>query len=120
MEPRVAYLLGVATAFGGMLVVWVLFRLLGPWVVAWATGAPVSLIQVFGMRMRGSDPALIVTALNTLTRLGERVSPMDVEVAYLTLPVNQRNLGALLRAVRPDVMARLEVESRTRRTGGAA
>lgn len=117
MDHRTAYFLGVATGLGGVLLVWFGFRLLGPRIAAWATGAPVSLLQVFGMRMRGSDPSLIVVALNTFARLGETVPAAEVESAYLGLPVDQRNLTALIRATRPSVMARLEADLRARQAG---
>jgi uncharacterized protein YqfA (UPF0365 family) len=120
MEPRTAYFLGVGTALGGVVLVWFAFRLLGPWIAAWATGAPVSLVQLFGMRMRGSDPALIVVALNTFAKVGETVPPAEVEAAYLGLPSDQRNLSALIRATRPNVMARLEADIRARQAGGVA
>ena len=120
MDPRVAYLWGVVTAFGVIGGGWLILRLLAPWFMARATGVPISLVQIFGMRMRGSDPALIITASNTLTRFGEAVSPIDLEAAYLGLPEDQRNLGALLRSVRPALMARLLDEARTHEAGGAA
>jgi uncharacterized protein YqfA (UPF0365 family) len=120
MEPRTAYLLGVVTGSAGVLLLWFVFRLLSPWIAASATGAPVSLVQVFGMRMRGSDPGLIVVALNTLAKLGETVPAAEVEAAYLGLPADQRNLSALIRATRPSVMTRLEADLRTRQAGGAA
>jgi len=120
MDPRTAYFLGVGTALGGALLVWFVFRLLSPWIAAWATGAPVSLVQVFGMRMRGSDPALIVVALNTFVKMGETVPPAEVEAAYLGLPIDQRNLVALIRATRPGVMARLEADLRARQAGAPA
>jgi uncharacterized protein YqfA (UPF0365 family) len=117
MDPRTAYFLGVGTGVGGLLLVWFVFRLLAPWIAASATGAPVSLLEVFGMRMRGSDPSLIVVALNTFARLGETVPAAEVEAAYLGLPVDQRNLSALIRATRPTVMARLEADLRARQAG---
>ena len=64
MDPRVAYLWGVVTAFGVIGGGWLILRLLAPWFMARATGVPISLVQIFGMRMRGSDPALIITASN--------------------------------------------------------
>ena len=123
MDPRTAYFLGVGTGLGGVVLVWFVFRLLSPWIAAWATGAPVSLVQVFGMRMRGSDPGLIVVAMNTFAKVGETTPPVEeVEAAYLGLPVDQRNLSALIRATRPSVMARLEADLRgggaDRRLGG--
>ena len=120
MDPRSAYFLGVATAFAAIALVWGLFRLLGPWALARFTGSAVSLGEIIGMRMRGTDPALIVAAVNTLGRLGEEVTSADVEVAYLGLPPEQRTLGALVREVRPELIARLERESQPRHAGDAA
>jgi uncharacterized protein YqfA (UPF0365 family) len=117
MDPRTAYFLGVGTGLGGVALVWFVFRLLGPWMAAWATGTPVSLLQVLGMRMRGSDPGLIVATLDTIAKLGETAPPVEeVEAAYLGLPVDQRNISALIRATRPSLMARLEADVRARDT----
>jgi uncharacterized protein YqfA (UPF0365 family) len=78
MDPRTAYFLGVGTGLGGVVLVWVAFRLLGPWITAWATGAPVSLVQVLGMRMRGSDPGLIVVALKWRPRISASLSINEI------------------------------------------
>jgi hypothetical protein len=56
-------------------------------------------------------------ALNTFAQLGETVPAAEVEAAYLGLPVDQRNLSALIRATRPTVMARLEADLRARQAG---
>jgi uncharacterized protein YqfA (UPF0365 family) len=120
MDPRMAYLLGVATAFGAILLGWFVVRLAGPWLMAKANGTSISLVQVLGMRMRGSDARMIVAASGVLSRGGEEVSPVDLEAAYLGLPAGKRDVTELLRAVRPDLLARLERESRSRGAGGAA
>jgi uncharacterized protein YqfA (UPF0365 family) len=120
MEPRNAYLLGVATTFAAGLGVWLLLRLLGPWLLARAAGGPISLLQVFGMRMRGSDPRVIVGAWNALRQLGEDVPLADIEAAYLGLPPAQRVVGAVVLAVRPGLAQRGGQEGRVRQAGGAA
>jgi uncharacterized protein YqfA (UPF0365 family) len=120
MEPWVAYVLGVVTAIAGLAILWFLFRLLSPWAMAQAGGTPISLVEILGMRLRGSDPVLIVSALNVLRRVGETASPSEVEVTYLGLPADQRKLDALLRALRPEVVARLEADARAASGGGAA
>jgi uncharacterized protein YqfA (UPF0365 family) len=120
LEPRTAYLLGVATAFGASVAVWLLFRLLGPWLLARAAGAPVSVVQILGMRMRGSDPRAVVGTWNALRQLGEEVPLNELETVYLGLPPTQRDTASLLRAVRPELLKRLEQESRVRQAGGAA
>jgi uncharacterized protein YqfA (UPF0365 family) len=120
MDPRNAYLLGVATAFGTGLGVWLLFRLLGPWLLARAAGAPVSVVQIFGMRMRGSDPRAIVGAWNSLRQLGHDVPLAELETAYLGLPPTQRDANSVLFAVRPELLKRSGPESRVRQAGGPA
>jgi uncharacterized protein YqfA (UPF0365 family) len=120
MEPRSAYLLGVATTFAAGLGVWLLLRLLGPWLLARAAGGPISLLQVFGMRMRGSEPRVIVGAWNALRQLGEDVPLADIEAAYLGLPPTQRAVGAVVLAVRAGLAKRSGQEGRARQAGGAA
>jgi uncharacterized protein YqfA (UPF0365 family) len=93
---------------------WALFRLAGPWVTARANGVPLSLLELFGMRMRGSDVDLIVATAVTLTKLGEPVVLSEIEVAYLSAPNHSRNLTELMRSVRPQLVARLELEAKAR------
>jgi uncharacterized protein YqfA (UPF0365 family) len=120
MEPRDAYLLGVATTFAAGLAVWLLLRLLGPWLLARAAGGPITLAQVFGMRMRGSEPRIIVGAWNALRQLGEDVPLVEIEAAYLGLPPTQRDVGTLALAVRPGLGKREGEGGKVRQAGGAA
>jgi uncharacterized protein YqfA (UPF0365 family) len=60
----VVSLLFVLLVFGVML--W----LLPPWMRGFLGGAPVMVIQLIGMRLRGIPPGLIVDALVTLTQRG--------------------------------------------------
>jgi uncharacterized protein YqfA (UPF0365 family) len=120
MEPRNAYLLGVATTLAAGLGVWLLLGLLGPWLLARAAGGPITLVQVFGMRMTGADPRVIVGAWNVLRQLGEDVPVVEIEAAYLGLPPTQRDIGTLVLAVRPGLRNRDGQEGRVRQAGGAA
>jgi uncharacterized protein YqfA (UPF0365 family) len=116
MDSRAAYLLGVAAAFGAMFVVWGLFHAVSPWLTARYAGVPVSLLKIIGMRLRKTDPVAVVGAMVVLRKLGEEVSPLELEAAYLAAPEDRKNIGALIRAVRPALAGRLE----TRPAGDAA
>jgi|SRR6478752_805563 len=60
--------------------------LFGPWMRGCLSGAPVSVSQLIGMRLRGSPPRLIVDALVTLVHRGfpyDRAMSYSVESTYL-------------------------------------
>jgi uncharacterized protein YqfA (UPF0365 family) len=64
-------LIGALLALFFLLAIMVLFASLGsPWMRGFLSGAPVSLIQILGMRLRGVPPRLIVDALVTLVHRG--------------------------------------------------
>jgi uncharacterized protein YqfA (UPF0365 family) len=97
-----------------LLVLWILLRVAGPWFMAYANGIPMSLIQLVGMGIRRSDAGLIVATATTLSKLGETVSLIDLEVAYLSLPDTQHNVTEMMRSVRPQLVARLEADVQAR------
>lgn len=110
MDPLSAYFLGVATALGGLTAIWLVLRILGPWITARASGVPLTMLNLIGMRMRKTDPGTIVSTLVILAKLGEMIPVHQLEAIYMTLPHNQRNPTALLRAARPELVDRLKQE----------
>ena len=112
ISAETAFILGVVATIVTLLVAWGLFRLAGPWVMAHASGVPLSLAELLGMRMRSSDAGLIVATAAALSKLGEPVTVFELEVAYLSLPDAERNLTELMRSVRPQLVARLEREAK--------
>jgi uncharacterized protein YqfA (UPF0365 family) len=119
ISPQSGFLLGVAVTLATLLLGWSLLRLTGPWLNARVNGIPLSLPELIGMRMRRSDAGLIVTTAVALSRLGEPAKVSELELAYLSLPDNQRNLTELMRSVRPKLTARLDAEARSRAAEGA-
>jgi uncharacterized protein YqfA (UPF0365 family) len=59
MSPQSGFAWGVVATIAGLLLAWWLFRVLGPWVMARASGVPLSMTTVVGMRMRRTDAGLI-------------------------------------------------------------
>ena len=102
-----------------LLVGWASLRLLGPWINARVNNIPLSLPELIGMRMRGSDAGLIVTTAVALSRLGEHVPVIELEVAYMAVPPTQRTITEIMRDVRPKLVARLEAEAKSRAAEGA-
>ncbi|HUE74015.1 MAG TPA: flotillin-like FloA family protein [Pirellulaceae bacterium] len=54
---------------------------LGPWLRAFTSGAPISVVQLLGMRLRGVPPGLIVDALVTLVHRGLSHDPRRCGIA---------------------------------------
>lgn len=100
MTPITAYFLGVGTTFLLLIAVWLLLRVLGPWAMAKAAAVPVGLLHILGMRIRKTDPRVIVGALVVLFKSDQPVSPLQLEAIYLTLPERDRGVDSLVRAAR--------------------
>jgi uncharacterized protein YqfA (UPF0365 family) len=71
-EFPVMLLLFVFVVFGFVLLLGLVLMLtmVRPWMRGFVSGAPVSLVQILGMRLRGVPPLLIVDALATLVHRG--------------------------------------------------
>jgi uncharacterized protein YqfA (UPF0365 family) len=109
-----AFILGVVSTLATLLVLWILLRLTGPWIMAYANGIPMTLIELVGMGIRGSDAGLIVATAIALSKFGEPVSLIDLEAAYLSLPDTQHNVTEMMRSVRPRLVTRLEADLQAR------
>ncbi|MFN4259785.1 MAG: flotillin-like FloA family protein [Gemmataceae bacterium] len=53
------------------------------WLVGLLSGAPVRVLDIVGMRLRGNPPRLIVEAYATLRHRGVQVTVAQVESAYI-------------------------------------
>ena len=51
---------------------------------------------------------LVVGTATAFTKVGEPVSLVELEAAYMALPDSRRTMGDLMRSVRPRVVADLE------------
>ena len=60
-----------------------MLMLFQPWLQSFMAGAPVSIFDIIGMRLRGSPPRLIVETRLVLKYRGIAVSITDVERVYL-------------------------------------
>lgn len=105
-----AYFLGVGTTFLVLIAVWLLLRIAEPWAMALASGAPVGFAHILGMRIRKTDPRVVVAALVILTKSGEPISPFRLEAIYLTLPDSERDVDNLVRAARQTVASAAALE----------
>lgn len=57
------------------------FSLFYPWLRAFLSGAPISVIQLLGMRLRGVPPGLVVDALVTVVHRGHGHDPRRSVIA---------------------------------------
>jgi uncharacterized protein YqfA (UPF0365 family) len=83
-----------------LVVLSVFFYIVRPWMRATASGAPISLFSVLGMRLRGSPPLLIVDAYILLKRSGVGVTIADVESAYIAHKTRVRTRDDLAELVK--------------------
>ena len=75
----------------------VIFR---PWLKALASGAPVTIFTIIGMRLRGNPPMLLIDAYIAI-RTGGGTSPMAVvETVFMANRSKVRDADTLVRLVR--------------------
>jgi uncharacterized protein YqfA (UPF0365 family) len=77
-----AGLLFLLVAVGFLIGLLTVFR---PWLRGMLSQAPVSLIEVVGMSLRGNPPGLLVDVLIILRHRGVMVSAAEVERTYIAL-----------------------------------
>jgi uncharacterized protein YqfA (UPF0365 family) len=80
-----------------------------PWVRAAASGAPVSLLSIVAMRMRGDPAMLLIDAYIALKRAGVHATIVDVESVYIEQRTRVRSRDDLVELVKNAV-----AEPRTR------
>jgi uncharacterized protein YqfA (UPF0365 family) len=88
----------VALVFYGFL-----FR---PWVRAAASGAPISVLSILGMRLRGNPVTLLVDAFTVLKHSGIDVSIADVELAYIKQRTRVRTADDLVGLIKENAESR--------------
>jgi hypothetical protein len=76
------------------------------------------MMTVVGMRMRRTDAGLIAATAIALSKLGQPVPVLELEVAYLSLPEGQRTMTDLMRSVRPKLVTELEARAKLRSESG--
>lgn len=89
--------IGIALALVGVIAVFVFaLALFAPWVRSLLSGAPISMINLLGMRIRGTPVRLIGEAYVELTHRGAAVTVTDVERVYLANRSRVRNARDLV------------------------
>ena len=71
----------------------------GPWIRSQASGVPIGLPRILGMKLRGSPVNLLVDAQIALRKLGHNVSWESLETEYIAHRENVRTWNDLLHLV---------------------
>ena len=103
-----AYFLGVGTTFAVLAAGWIVLRIAGPWAMAHAAAVPVGFLHIVGMRIRRTNPDVVVSTLVVLAKSGQPISPFKLEAIYMTLPENARTTDDLLHAARQHATAAVD------------
>lgn len=74
IEP-ISLILGVIVGVGIILLLYFIMLILKPWCHAYFSGAPVSLLCIVGMRLRGNPPMLLIEAFINL-----RKTPVETSI----------------------------------------
>ena len=85
MPPEVAWMIVVGLFTVAILQLWFAASLLQQWRKAQLAGAPVSLIVLIMMKLRGSPAGLLVDTFISLKHRGVSASIADVERTYLAI-----------------------------------
>ena len=101
------FLLGFMFGVLSMLFVQFMLYLAHPWFKSVLSGAPVSVLQVVAMRLRGNPPGLILDAYVQMTKRGQRISLDVIEATYMAHPGNAASVEALVRALEEQCAERL-------------
>ena len=97
MNDNVIWLIAAVVALMGVLVVFVFaLSMARPWLRAMMSGAPVSLISILGMRLRGTPPNLVIDAYIQLRMRGNETGLADVERQYIAQQQRVRSSGDLV------------------------
>jgi uncharacterized protein YqfA (UPF0365 family) len=103
-DVKVLFLIVIAAMLVFMLLLLGVLALLArPWLRALASGAPVSLLSLVGMRMRGSPAILLIDTYIALRRAGVNASIVDVEGAYIDHRTRVRTRDDLVELVKNAV-----------------
>ena len=74
---------GVMVGAGGVILVLFVLLILKPWRRAFFSGAPVSLLYIIGMRLRGNSPNFLIDAYVELAKGGIRMPIDHVECLFM-------------------------------------
>ncbi|HRI28183.1 MAG TPA: flotillin-like protein FloA [Chitinophagales bacterium] len=101
MDPvSIAILVVVGLILGGLFFYYVPIML---WLSAFASGVPISLVQLMLMRLRKVDPVTIVNAMITATKAGVKVNRDQLEAHYLAKGNVPSVVSALISANKANI-----------------
>ncbi|HWL52962.1 MAG TPA: flotillin-like protein FloA [Chthoniobacteraceae bacterium] len=103
MSPLVLLLVGICFVVG-LVIVLVLFNFVGIWVRAKVANAPVSMLTMVAMRLRGVPVAPVVDARITALKAGIEVSTDPLEAHYLAGGNVQQVILALIAARKAGIV----------------
>jgi uncharacterized protein YqfA (UPF0365 family) len=90
----------LAVAVFGLLVLTFFAAIARPWIRAAASGAPISIFSILGMRLRGSSPTLVIDAYIALKRAGVAADIYVVEGTYIDHRTRIRSRDDLIELVK--------------------
>jgi hypothetical protein len=85
----------VATLIATIVVIAVFAALTRPWLRGFLYGAPVPLIHILAMRLRGNPPMMLIDAYIALRRSGIETTIAEVENIYIDCRTRVRDAGDL-------------------------
>ncbi len=83
MEPTVAFIAGYLACIVTLLPLALFFYLFRPWLQGFLSGAPISILQLIGMRLRQTPVRLVMDAYRALIHSGTSVNAKTVESVYI-------------------------------------
>jgi uncharacterized protein YqfA (UPF0365 family) len=97
MNKDVILLIAVGVGLLGVLAIFVLaLSMFKPWMRAMMSGAPVSVMSILGMRLRGTPPNLVIDAYIQLHMRGNETELSEVERQYIAYSNRIRTSGDLV------------------------
>ena len=82
-QPILLFTILAMLAFVALIFMAISILLIRPWLRAFLHGAPVSLLHIIAMRLRGNPPTLLIDAYIALQRANIRATLADVENTYI-------------------------------------
>lgn len=97
LSPLTAFALGILVGWISLLLLYAAARIAKPWMFAWASGSPVPIPVLLGMRLRGTPPMLLISAYVALRKRGHDIDLNALEAGYLSHPSEFRAIDDLVR-----------------------
>jgi len=85
-----------------LLALFMFARVFSPWLRGFLSGAPLSVLEIIGMRLRKTDVQAVLNALVMATQAGAPVSSTDMEQAHLQGADLEKVTLAFIQATKDD------------------